>query len=175
MHIREPLLDAFGRINDGMRLTLDGLTAEQLAFRPSEQANSIAWLAWHVARLQDDHISNLAGRPQAWVTEGWHARFDKPANAHDIGFGDSPRQVAAIRPESPRVLLDYFAVVHQRSLEYVRSLEPEHLDRVLDEPQWDPPVTVGVRIVSVIGDCMQHLGQMAYIRGLLEDRHWFPA
>jgi hypothetical protein len=174
MHVRDVLIDAFGRIDEEMRMYLEGLSAEQLVFRPRAQANSIAWLAWHLTRVQDDHMSDLAGREQAWVADGWHARFGRPADAHDTGFGASADEVAAIQPSGADVLLDYFAAVHQRSLEYLRGLEPDNLDRELDEPQWNPPVTVGVRIVSVIDDCIQHAGQMAYIRGLIEDRHWLP-
>jgi hypothetical protein len=174
MHIRDVLLDAFGRIDEEMQQTLAGLTAEELAFRPHEEANSIGWLAWHLTRVQDDHMSDLAGRPQAWIADGWHQRFGKPANAHDVGFGDSSAQVAAFRPASAAVLLEYFAAVHERTQEFLGGLEPADLDRVLDEPQWSPPPTVGVRIVSVISDCLQHIGQMAYIRGLIEKRHWLP-
>jgi uncharacterized damage-inducible protein DinB len=173
MHIRDLLLDAFGRIDEEFRRTLDGLSPEQLTFRPSEQANSIGWLAWHLTRVADDHMSDLAGRQQVWLTEGWHARFGKPADSSDTGFGNSAAEVAALAPESAQLLLDYFRVVHTRVLEYVRGVEPDDLDRELDEP-WDPPVTVGVRLVSVIADCLQHIGQMAYIRGLIEDRHWLP-
>jgi DinB superfamily len=174
MQVRDLLLDAFGRIDEEMRMCLDGLTADQLAFRPREQANSIAWLAWHLTRVEDDHVSDLAGREQAWIVDNWHARFDRPADAHDTGFGATAEQVAAIRPASASVLLEYFAAVHQRSLDFLRGIEPADLDRELDEPQWNPPVTAGVRLVSVIADCLQHVGQMAYIRGLIEDRHWLP-
>src|SRR6185312_15655433 len=107
MHIRNVLQDAFGRIDEEMRRTLDGLTPDQLVFRPREQANSIAWLAWHLTRVQDDHMSDLAGREQAWVADGWHARFGRPADAHDTGFGASADEVAAIRPSGADVLLDY--------------------------------------------------------------------
>ena len=173
MDIRDVLQDAFGRIDEEVRRTLEGLTPEQLLFRPSEQANSIGWLAWHLTRVQDDHLSDLAGREQAWTSDGWHARFGRPANAQDTGFGAKPADVAALQPESAVLLVDYFAAVHQRTLEYLRTLEPADLDRELDE-HWDEPVTVGVRIVSVIADDLQHVGQMAYVRGLIEDRHWLP-
>jgi DinB superfamily len=174
MQINDLLVDAFGRIEDGMALYLGGLGAEQLVFRPSPQANSIAWLAWHLTRVQDDHVSDLAGRPQAWIAEGWHARFDRPADPSDTGFGHTPDQVASLRPAGAQLLLDYYAVVHGHTLDFVRRVTPAELDRVLDEPQWDPPVTAGVRLVSVINDCTQHLGQMAYVRGLLENRRWLP-
>src|SRR5919201_6779034 len=121
MECRDLLLDALGRVEEGLRLTLDGLDAEQLAFRPSPDANSIAWLAWHLTRVQDDHVSDLAGRPQAWVADGWHARFNRAADPDDTGFGEAPDQVGSLRPESAQLLLDYYTVVHQRSVDYVRG------------------------------------------------------
>jgi len=87
-------------------MTLDGLSAEQLAFRPAEHTNSIAWLAWHLTRVEDDHVSDLAGTPQAWIADGWHARFNRPANRHDTGYGHGPKEVANIRPESPQPLVE---------------------------------------------------------------------
>ncbi|MBV9169732.1 MAG: DUF664 domain-containing protein [Chloroflexi bacterium] len=173
MDCKDLILDGLGRIEEHMHQYLSGLTPEQLVFRPDPEANSIGWLAWHLTRVQDDHISDLAGRPQAWLDRGWHARFNRPATGDDTGFGHTSAQVAALQPPSAQVLIDYHAAVHQPSVEYVRSLTCDQLDRELDEP-WDPPVTVGVRLISVLDDCMQHAGQMAYIRGLIEARHWLP-
>jgi uncharacterized damage-inducible protein DinB len=171
----EVLADSYSRIQQMLHRTLDGLTPEQLTYRPSENANSIAWLAWHLTRVQDRHLSGLAGREQAWTQDGWHARFGKPADGQDTGQRYTSEQVAAVRPESAQLLLDYHDAVYQRSLEYVNGLKDEDLDRVLNEPQWNPMPTVGVRLVSVIGDNTQHAGQAAYLRGLIEDRRWFPA
>jgi uncharacterized damage-inducible protein DinB len=173
MDCKDLILDGLGRIEEHMRTYLHGLSPEQLVFRPHAEANSIGWLAWHLTRVQDDHLADLAGRPQAWMDEQWHARFGRPADANDTGFGHTSAQVAALQPSSAQLLIDYYAAVHARSAEYVRSLTCEDLDRELDEP-WDPPVTVGVRLISVLDDCMQHGGQMAYIRGLIEARHWLP-
>ena len=175
MDVSDLLLDGFGRILHNVQTCLDGLSPEQLVFRPDEQANSIGWLAWHLTRVEDDHVADLAGRPQAWIERGWHARFDRPADEDDTGFGDTAEDVARLRPASAGLLLDYYQAVHTRSLDYLRGLQPADLDRVLDEPWWDPPVTVGVRLVSVLDDCLQHSGQMAYVRGLIEARHWYPA
>ena len=118
-------------------------------------------------------MSDLAGTPQAWIADGWHARFNRPANKHDTGYGHGPAEVASIRPESPQVLLDYYAAVHERSIDYLSRLSCADLDRVVDT-RWDPPVTVGVRLVSVVNDTTQHVGQMAYVRGLIENRKWLP-
>jgi uncharacterized damage-inducible protein DinB len=166
------LIDAFGRIEEDMLRCLEGLSPDQLAFQPGEASNSIGWLAWHLTRVQDDHMSDLAGHSQAWIEDAWHARFDKPADPHDTGFGYSADQVAAFRPSGASVLRDYFLAVHQRSLRFLSTVTAADLDRELDEPQWETPVTVGVRLVSVINDCTAHVGQMAYVRGLIENRHW---
>jgi uncharacterized damage-inducible protein DinB len=173
MECRDLIIDGLGRVEESERMALEGLSAEQLAWRPSEQANSIGWLAWHLTRVQDDHVSEIAGQPQAWVADGWHQRFGKPADPNDTGFGYSPEQVAALQVDSPKVLLEYHQAVHQRSLEYLKQVTCADLDRVIDK-RWNPPVTAGVRLISVVDDCAQHVGQMAYIRGLIENRHWFP-
>jgi hypothetical protein len=164
MECRDLISDGLGRVREMFESTLDGLTAEQLTYRPDPQANSIAWLAWHLTRVEDDHVSDLAGETQAWLADGWHARFDRPADEDDVG---------AVRPSSAQVLLDYHLAVYNRSLTYLQGLQCSDMDRELDEP-YDPPVTVGVRLVSVVNDCTQHVGQMAYVRGLLERRHWLP-
>jgi hypothetical protein len=173
MDCKDLIIDGLNRVEEDLRQALEGLSADQLAFRPAEHANSIAWLAWHLTRVQDDHVSELAGVPQAWVSERWHERFGKAANPSDTGFGYDAQQVASIRPEGPQVLLEYYAAVHSRTLEYLNSLVCGDMDRIVDT-RWDPPVTAGVRLVSVVNDCTQHVGQMAYVRGLVEGRKWLP-
>jgi len=173
MECRDLVIDGLARVEEDVRQTLQGLSAEQLAFRPAEHANSIAWLAWHLTRVQDDHMSDLAGRRQAWLDEKWHERFNRPADKDDTGFGHTQDEVATIRPDSTQVLLDYYTAVHKRSMEYLQRLSCPDMDRVIDT-HWNPPVTVGVRLASVVNDCTQHVGQMAYLRGLVEDRRWFP-
>jgi uncharacterized damage-inducible protein DinB len=173
MDCKDLIIDGLNRVEEDFRRTLDGLSAEQLAFRPAEHANSIAWLAWHVTRVQDDHVSEIAGRPQAWVEGRWHERFGKNADPTDTGFGYRPEQVADVRPDGPRVLVDYYAAVHERTQRYLSTVSCQDMDRVIDT-SWNPPVTVGVRLVSVVNDCTQHVGQMAYVRGLIEQRRWLP-
>ncbi len=161
------LTDAFGRIKGDTHRAADGRTAAELAYQPDPEANSIAWLVWHLTRVQDHHIGQLAHRPQAYVVEGWADRLGTDPDPENHGYGHTPEQVAAIRPDSPDVLLAYHDVVTERTLEYIATVTPEELDRIFDH-SWDPPVSVGVRIVSVINDCMQHAGEANYLRGLLE-------
>jgi len=161
----ELLADAFGRIAEGGRDVVDGLDEDQLAHRPVADANPIAWLVWHLARVQDDHVADVAGLEQVWTAQGFHEKFDLPFDASATGYGQSSEQVAHVRVDAER-LAAYLAAVHEQTVGYVAGLTPEDLDRVVDD-RWDPPVTLGVRLVSVVNDDVQHLGQASYVRGLL--------
>jgi len=161
------LSDAFGRIQQLVTRTVDALNPEQLAYRPNPEANSIGWLIWHLTRIQDDHIADVAGSEQVWTAGGWYDRFGLPFDAGDTGYGHGSEQVAAVRIDDPELLSGYHDAVYQRTAEYVCSLTEQELARVVDK-DWDPPVTLGVRLVSVLGDGWQHIGQAAYLRGLLD-------
>jgi uncharacterized damage-inducible protein DinB len=166
MRSADLLLEGFERIQQTLRRAVDGLTPEQLAHRPTPDANSITWLAWHLVRIQDDHIADVADRPQAWTEDGWADRFGLPFDAAATGYGFSSEQVGQVRGVSADLLLGYAAAVHARSVEFLRSVSDADLDRVVDT-RWDPPVTLGVRLISVLSDDLQHAGQAAYTRGLL--------
>ncbi|ORL15158.1 mycothiol transferase [Prescottella equi] len=165
---RAILRDNFERIRELVLASTDGLTTEMADYRPVPQANSIAWLIWHLTRVQDDHVSDIADVDQAWTSRGWQDRFGLPFPASDIGFGHDSTQVGEVHADA-QLLADYHGDVHLATLEYLDELTADELDRVVDR-RWDPPVTVSVRLVSVIGDCLQHLGQAAYVRGLFEAR-----
>jgi len=160
------LADGFGRIRDTVHRIVDGLTPEQLAFRPDSEANSIAWLVWHLTRIQDDHIADVSGWAQVWTSSGWVDRFGLALDPSDTGYGHGSRQVAAVTADAP-TLDGYHEAVSAMTLRFVGSVRDTDLDRVVDE-HWDPPVTLGVRLVSVLADDLEHAGQAAYVRGILE-------
>ena len=170
MDAKDLMLDALGRIRSVLHRTLTGLTLDDLHRQPQAGANSIAWLAWHLTRVQDVSVSGLAGQEQAWISQGWHAKFALPADPDNDGYGDTPEQVAAFRASSMQALLDYHDSVQERSQTYVAGLTPADFDRTLNEPQWQPMPTVGVRLVSVLSDNLQHAGQAAYLRGLWQGK-----
>jgi hypothetical protein len=166
MDVAALLLELYGRVPPLAKEAVDGVPAAQLTEAPGPSANTIAWLIWHLARVQDDHISELAGQDQLWVTSDWAARFGLPADPHNTGYGHATEDVAAVRPEGPDALLGYLEAVNQRTSAFLEALGPADLDQIVDR-RWDPPVTMGVRLVSIADDCLQHAGQAAYLRGLL--------
>jgi len=163
------LVDAFGRIRETVHGAVDGLTPEQLAFRIDGDANSIAWLVWHLTRIQDDHIAGVAGTEQVWTSGRWMERFGLPFHREAHGYGHSSADVAAVQVESAELLTRYYDAVHERTIRFVTGLTDAALSRIVDD-YWDPPVTLGVRLVSVISDDLQHAGQAAFIRGVIERR-----
>ena len=141
------------------------LSPEQLAARV-DGANSIAWLIWHLTRIQDDHIADVARREQVWTSGGWSERFGLPFDTRATGYGHTSEDVDAVRVDSGELLIGYYDAVHEQTVRYVEGLRDPDLDEVVDE-SWDPPVTLGVRLVSVVSDDLQHVGQAAFVRGIV--------
>lgn len=168
MNSGDLLADAFERVSEAVHSAVDGLTTDELAVRLDSGANSIAWLVWHLTRVQDDHIADAAGTEQLWTAEGWYDRFGLPFPPAATGYGHRSKDVAAVRVDAD-LLTGYYDAVHERTVQYVRGLRNADLDRVVDEA-WTPPVTLGVRLVSVIADDLQHAGQAGFIRGAIR-RH----
>ena len=166
------LIDGYGRISEVLERSLRGLNEDDLKWQPHTDTNSIGWLAWHLTRVQDDHISSLAGDEQLWTKDGWHAKFNRPPDPKDRGFSHTPEQVAAFEPSDVETLLAYHGAVLEQSKRYFLTLSDDDLDRELNEPQYQPLPTVGVRLISVLADNLQHAGQAAYVRGLLQGTGW---
>ncbi|MFJ9562426.1 DUF664 domain-containing protein [Streptomyces fuscichromogenes] len=167
MHARDILIDGFGRIQEEVHSALDGLDPGLLNRLPAPGTNSVTWLVWHLTRIQDDHIADAFDLDQVWLAQGWEKRFGLDLPPHDHGYGHTPAQVAKVTVDSPDLLTGYYDAVHEQTLRMLRDLPSTELERIVDV-RWDPPVTLGVRLVSVLSDDLQHVGQAAYLRGLLQ-------
>jgi hypothetical protein len=165
VRIGELLVDGFGRVREGVGAVLVDLSPAELSARVDPEANTIAWLVWHLTRVQDDHVAEVAGRPQTWTEGGWAQRFALPFDDTATGYGQSGDEVGAVEV-SAELLVGYHDAVAGATCAYLAGLAEPDLDRVVDR-RWDPPVTLGVRLVSVLEDDLQHVGQAAYVRGLL--------
>jgi hypothetical protein len=159
-------LELYGRIPPLARQAVEGVDLDRLMEPPRPGANTIAWLVWHLTRVQDHHVAELLGEEQIWATDGWAPRFGLEPDPSNTGYGHSPEEVASVRPEAPEVLLGYLDFVHARTRSMLSTVTAEDLDRIVDR-RWNPPVTLAVRLVSIADDALQHCGQAAYVRGLL--------
>ena len=164
---QEILRDAFDRVHELVPSAVEGLTTDELLWRPDADANHIAWLVWHLSRVQDDHLAGVGEVEQAWSS--WASRLALPYPDDAIGYGQSSGDVGAFVLADPELLTGYHEAVHELTRSVVDGLSDDDLDRVVDD-RWDPPVTAAVRLVSVVNDIGQHVGQAAYVRGLVERR-----
>ena len=164
---RALLTDGFGRIHDLVGRVTSGAGGDVLAHRVDPGANTVAWLVWHLTRVQDTHVADLAGFEPVWSTEGWCERFNLSLDAGDTGYGATTADVAALDGVTTEQLTGYHEAVNAMTERYLATIDGEELGRIVDRG-WDPPVTASARLVSVISDCLQHLGQAAFIRGAAE-------
>jgi uncharacterized damage-inducible protein DinB len=163
------LTELFSRVDDHVAQVLDGLGSEELVASPAPGANTIGWLLWHLTRVQDHHVAELLASDQVWIEPGRAAQFGLTPDPENTGYGHSSAEMAAVRPESTAAVRDYYDAVAARTRDHLATIGAADLDRVVDD-RWDPPVTLGVRLVSVADDDIQHAGQAAYVRGLLGSR-----
>jgi len=168
MNVNDLLTDSLDRVHDLVPDILEGLSEDDLAWRPDPGANTVAWLVWHLTRVEDDHVCDASGQEQAWTADGWADRFALPFPESEHGYGHSPAEVGQVRVTGD-LLAGYLAAVGERTHAWVATLGPGDLDRIVDD-RWDPPVSLGVRLVSVVNEVNQHVGQAAYLRGLLDRR-----
>jgi hypothetical protein len=161
--------DALSRIPEVVRGAIEDLDDDALRWRPAPDANPLGWLVFHLTRGQDAQIAPLLDEEQLWTRDGWSERFEIPDGANDHGYGWDRAEVDALVVPSAAVLCDHLDAVSARCRELVAGLSAADLDRVIDD-RYDPPVTVGARLVSVVDDAAQHAGQVGYVRGLLDAR-----
>ena len=166
MDIAELLIESHSRIGGVLHRAVGGLDVAQLVWRADPEANTIAWLAWHAARGEDAQLADVAGSEQVWTGQGWAGRFALPFDDSASGYGQTPDEVGQVRATADQ-LLGYYDAVAEATRAFLRGLSADDLDRVVDV-RWDPPVTLGVRLVSIVGDSLQHAGQASFVRGLLE-------
>ncbi|GAB95932.1 hypothetical protein BJY21_002454 [Kineosphaera limosa] len=165
-------IDLFDRMPDLVRESLDSLDESQLTQRIAPQANTIAWLIWHLARVEDDHISGAAAAlalpeytDQAYLRLSFVDRFDLPFAPRETGYGMTTEQVGQVRAPGD-LLVAYYDAVHAKTDAMLRHVREDDWSTIVDE-QWTPPVTLQARIVSVANDVTQHVGQAAFVRGIL--------
>ncbi len=168
MHTSDLLLDAFDRVTQTARRVVNGLEVRTLTFRVETDANTIGWLIWHLCRVQDDHLADAFDTAQVWTEQGWAERFGLPFDEDATGYGHSADDVGQVRV-SAELLAGYLDAVHDAAAAQLAAVTDADLDRVVDTA-WDPPVTLGVRLISVVSDGLQHAGQAAYVRGIAERR-----
>ena len=163
MTLNEFIVDALDKENGFLMDALDGLGPEELVWQPAADANSIGWILWHMVRVEDMWIQFFAQfQTELWETEGWHEKFGLPTR--DNGFGHTPEQVNNFPALDLTEFLRYRGSVRQATLAFLDTLTPEDMERVPRERR--PEMSLGAMFRQIIGEMYQHVGHIAYLRGL---------
>lgn len=166
------LHDLIGRVRDEGSSVVHGLSQADATYQPAPGTNTICWLLWHSGRIADSQIHDALGGDQLWAR--WADRLRLPLSTDRLGagatgYGQSPEDVVYVVAPVDK-LFGYLSEVCDDMDRLVDGLGEADLDRVIDR-SWNPPVTVAVRIVSILADCLQHIGQAAFLRGIAERTH----
>ncbi len=176
MALKEFLRDCLDQNYNSLVKSLDGLTPEELSWRPDPQCMSIGFMAWHSARAQDFLVQTVAkGSAQLWE-QGWADRFGRsPANPQDLGFGFKAEQLEAFQVPDGSLLLEYFEATRSNALEYLDSLDDDSLRARTATGPMGGSLTVAGVFQQALWELNQHGGQIGYVRGIqrgLEDRRF---
>ena len=164
MDFKEIIRMALDEYTQDLRKALDGLDPEERRFQPGPEANHIDFTVWHMARVEDHWVQRFAQRVDTlWEREGWHERLGLPEK--DTGFGYAAEQVAGLPKFSLDDLMAYYDSVRGETLRYLDGLTAEDLDR-LPHPERRPGYSIGKMFSHVIVEESQHVGHVAYLRGL---------
>ena len=170
MEFQQLLIEVFERVSQMLEKALDGLTQDDLNCLPNPDCNSIGWLVWHLTRVQDSAISNLMDKEQCWIDDKWYSKFGRNPDPNDRGVGHSSEDVSNFKSPDSKTLLEYYRIVFKHTKEYISKLSTDELGREIDNPR--SPL-VGLRIAAITNDNLQHIGQIAYLRGLLKGKGWY--
>ncbi|WP_422742741.1 DinB family protein [Micromonospora sp. WMMD754] len=147
---------------------LDGLEPDLLDRAAKAGTNSIGWLLWHLTRSHDRNISELRGSQQVWLSDGWHARFGRGADPSDTGYRHSRAEAAAFQSPAPELVVAYHRAVVDMIDHYLDAASLDELSRRVASPTLGDTATVQDRLVGLLADGLQHVGQAALLRGMLE-------
>ena len=172
MEIQQMLSDGYAGVLRTLDYTLAGLTVDDLDWQPKPDCNSIGWVVWHLTRLQDKTVSDFTGEAQLWIKEGWHKKFNRPADAKDTGGRMKPEELPTFKSPPVDVLMGYFKAVLARSQKYFATLKPADLDKIVEGTPFPKPPTRGGLLLIIMGDGLQHAGQASYIRGMRQGFGW---
>ncbi len=151
---------------DKLKRALDGLSEDELHWRPALESNTIDWMVWHMARVEDNWVNvRLRESESIWDRDGWAERCG--VEVPDNGYGQSAEEIRAIPPFNVPLVMDYYAAVRQGTTDYFENeMQEEDLNKEVPHARYDP-----INYAWVLGHLLceeaEHLGQIEYLRGMM--------
>ncbi len=163
--------DAIRRSDADLHRALDDLSTEELKKQPAgQESNPIGWLVWHLTRTRDNISASIVGDTPIWETGDWGARFGMDGEVPRF----APEEVHLFDPKDYETLVGYFDAVAEKSLEIVEALPEEDMGRLVQSTiPGRPAQPITSRLAVILNDNIQHVGQIAYLRGLIRGHGWY--
>ena len=168
---------SFDRVGSVLLRALDGLTLQQLKAQPAgTDSNPIGWIAFHLTRVHDRTFSLLLGKVQAFVEGGFHELFGLPADTGTLS-GNTLDEVREFNPNSAELLSSYWTAARGHSHKFLEGLTETDIETPTPPGVGpaSPPETYRLTVARVTSDTSQHIGQIAYARGLVDRHGWYGA
>jgi hypothetical protein len=166
METNDFILDTLNAIKWMLTRAVDGLTHEELTWRPGAEANSIGFILWHQTRGEDVFVQDwIQQKPQVWTTEKWYERLQLPENPQDDGYGYTAEQVAAFPVPELKDLLEYSEATRTQTVDYLKSTTADKLEQEIHTPIFGKRA-IGWVFAILLCEIAEHTGQIAYLRGL---------
>lgn len=164
MEINNFILDMLDRTQRAVTKAVDGLTYEELTWRSGVEANPIGFILWHLLRAEDAWVQGtIQQKPQVWVSEKWHQKLNLPER--DGGYGYSAEQVADFPVPELKDLLGYGEAVRAQTVGYLKATTPDKFNEVIQTRAFGE-LAIGNIFAHLLCEITQHIGQIAYLRGL---------
>jgi hypothetical protein len=142
---------------------IDGMTYDEMKWRPGPGANSIGIIFFHQARFEDICVqSRIQGKPQVWEMERWYKRLNMSADNEGAHY--TVEQVNAFRVPEPKELSAYSSAVRDRTVEYLHTMTADQFDRLIKLQRGE--VSISSAFAFIVVHTSEHAGDISYLRGL---------
>ena len=152
-------------MQNAVNAAVNGLSHEELTWRPEAEANPIGFILWHQIRCEDVFVQDwIQQKPQVWVSEKWYQRLKLPENPQDEGYGYTAEQVAAFPVPKLKDLMGYAEATRTQTIKYLKATTTAKLDQTIQTSLGE--LTISQTLALQLSEIAQHTGQIAYLRGL---------
>lgn len=163
MEAKEIIKLSLERSEEFLTSALKDLSQQEFAWSPGPESNSMAFIMWHQARVEDFFVNRvIRGQVELYEAQGFRDRLGTPPK--DTGNSYTVEKLRAWQAPPMETLVAYHQAVRQATLDLLETVTPQKLDEV---PKPDrSPESVGIMLMRVITEAAHHVGQMSYLRGM---------
>lgn len=165
---KESIISAVQEYYEALKNALNGLDKYELSWKPSIESNNIIFLVWHMSLIEDNLINKVLGKKERiWISQDYFKKY--PSLKNETGYGFNITQLQEFPIMDIDWIMHYFDKVRNTTNNMIESLTNEDLS---NDFLFGSNKVIKVKGFWVLGRLIveesQHLGQIAYIRGMIK-------